>query len=259
LAILYPDTVTAGTQPATLEGEVLDSLGNPVDRVEINVVGANLRSTTNSVGAFSIRSIQPGNVRLQVRKIGFGAGEIAVALSPGETRRVTVTLSRVSNQLAPVVVEERPVHQSLRELGFYERSEGIRGTFLTPELLAHHATTRASDLFRGINGVQLLLTPSGGLPYSHGGYIHLGQNGICKMNLYIDGTRTDLIAPGETLGNTTITLDDVISPNDIGAIEVYPSGVTTPQKYTGVSQGCGTILIWTKVKLNAPTDTSRTN
>jgi len=49
----------------------------------------------------------------------------------------------------------------------------------------------------------------------------------------------------------------VVAGIDVGAIEVYPSGVTTPQQFTGVSRGCGTIVIWTKSKLEFnPRDTT---
>jgi hypothetical protein len=82
-------------------------------------------------------------------------------------------------------------------------------------------------------------------------------SGPCVMNLFIDGNRVNAGADGASgPSDGGSTLDDLISANDVGAIEVYPSGVTAPQKYTGVSEGCGTILIWSKVKLNASSATT---
>ena len=251
------------TAPATLDGVVTDSLQQPVAGVEIFSADGKFKATTNSVGAFRLAGIPSGAVTFTVRKIGYGAGEFTLTMNPGASLHQTIILTRLNNVLKPIVVEETQIHRGLRDVGFYERADGTaRGTFLTPEVLATRGGTRASDLLRNVNGVRIQYSGSqtGALPYSTGGYSKIGSLGNqCLMNLYIDGNRVDLGSAGDIFGGgggdkggQVTTLEDVIQPADIGAIEVYPSGVSTPQKYSGVSRGCGTILIWTKVKLNAP-------
>jgi hypothetical protein len=249
------------TATATLDGVVTDSLQQPVAGVEIFSADGKFKATTNSVGAFRLAGIPSGAVTFVVRKIGYGAGEFTLTMDPGATLHQTIVLTRLNNVLKPVVVEETAIHRGLRDVGFYDRSGGnARGTFLSPEFLAARGGTRSSDLLRNVNGVRIQYRggQSGGLPFGTGGYMKIGTQAVCLMNLYIDGDRVELGGASDIFGGSRMpgdqvtTMEDVISPNDIGAIEVYPSGVTSPQKYTGVSRGCGTILIWTKVKLNAP-------
>ncbi|MDQ6717665.1 MAG: carboxypeptidase-like regulatory domain-containing protein [Gemmatimonadota bacterium] len=257
-----PAALPDSTAAASLDGVVTDSLNQAVAGVEIISPDRRFKATTNSVGAFKLSGIPAGGATFTVRKIGYGVGEFTLALDPGEARHQTIVLTRLNNILKPVVVAETAWHRGLREVGFYDRSAVSRGTFLTPELLAvHEGTTRTGDLLRGVNGVRISAAPTahGMLPFSTGGYMRIGSQAVCLMNLYIDGVRVDLgsafdrgLASKSSDHQDVVTLDDVIPAADVGAIEVYPSGVSTPQRYSGVSQGCGTILIWTKIKLNAP-------
>ncbi|MDQ6717664.1 MAG: TonB-dependent receptor [Gemmatimonadota bacterium] len=247
---------------SSLDAVVTDSLNQAVSGVEIISPDGRFKATTNSVGAFKLSGIPSGSATFVVRKIGYGAGEFTLTMNPGETLHQTIVLTRLNNVLKPVVVEETQLHQGLREVGFYERAGGFsRGTFLTPEVLASRGTSRSSDYLLGVNGVRISSGSRGGAPLGTGGYMSISQrgrvasSGPCVMNVYIDGNRVNVSSDGAGAGTDAgngATLDDLISANDIGAIEVYPSGVTAPQKYTGVSQGCGTVLVWSKMKLNAP-------
>jgi hypothetical protein len=245
------------TAPAALDGVVTDSLQYALSGVEILADSGRVKAVTNSVGAFHLAGLPSGPVTFTVRKIGYGAGEFTLQMEAGVTRYQTIVLRRLNNVLSPIVVEESPVHQGLREVGFYERSENARGTFLTPEILATRSSTHSSDFLLGVNGVQITSGSRGGIPFGTGGYMAISDrrnghlaSGYCVMNVYLDGVRTALGT--DRGGEVTTTLDDMISASDVGAIEVYPSGVTSPQQYTGVARGCGTILIWSKVKLNSP-------
>lgn len=251
------------TATATLDGVVTDSHEQPVAGVEIFSFDGKFKATTNSVGAFRLAGIPSGNVTFGVRKIGYGAGEFTLAIDPGATLHQTIVLTRLNNVLRAVVVEETQVHRGLRDVGFYERAGGFsRGTFLTPEILASRGTSRSSDYLLGVNGVRISSGARGGTPLGTGGYMGIVARGLgrtamgpCVMNVYIDGNRVNVGSDGAGAvpeGGNGTTLDDLISANDVGAIEVYPSGVTAPQKYTGVSQGCGSVLIWSKMKLNFP-------
>ncbi len=250
------------TETASLDGVVTDSLYQPIAGVEVYSIDGRAKVSTNSVGAFSIRGLKSGRVTFEVRKIGYGAGEFTLVLDSGATRHQTIVLTRLNNVLTPVVVEELPSHRGLRDVGFYERAGNSRGTFLAPEVLAKRGSGRTSDFLRGVNGVLIASSGRsiGGLPWGTGGYTKIGSQGVCLMNLYIDGSRVELGSAADRglgVGLDVTTLDDVISANDVGAIEVYPSGVSGPPKYSGVSRGCGTILIWTKSNLNMPRSKSR--
>lgn len=256
-----PAAISDSSAVALLDGVVTDSLNQAVAGVEIISSDGRFRATTNSVGAFKLMGIPSGNATFTVRKIGYGAGQFTIAIGAGETRHQTIILTRINNVLTPVVVEETQLHQGLREVGFYERAGGFsRGTFLTPEILASRGTSRSSDYLLGVNGVRISSGARGGTPLGTGGYMAISQrgrvaaSGPCVMNVYIDGNRVNVGSDGAGAtpeGGNGATLDDLISASDVGAIEIYPSGVTAPQKYTGVSQGCGSVLVWSKMKLNS--------
>jgi hypothetical protein len=258
---------TDSTAPAALDGVVTDSLRIPVAGVEIFSADRKFKATTNSVGAFHLGGIPASPATFTVRKIGFGAGEFTLKMEAGVTRYQTIVLTRLNNVLTPVVVEETQTHRGLRDVGFYERAANARATFLTPEILATRSSTRSSDYLRGVNGVIVTSSSRGGLPLGTGGYMAISDRnvgslpgGYCVMNVYIDGERAEIGTAadrGSGGAGEKVLLEDLISPADIGAIEIYPSGVSTPQQYTGVSRGCGTILIWSKMKLNLPRDGSR--
>jgi hypothetical protein len=46
---------------------------------------------------------------------------------------------------------------------------------------------------------------------------------------------------------TGIGLDEFILPSSIAAMEIYPSGAATPLEFRAAN-GCGAIVIWTKVR-----------
>jgi hypothetical protein len=256
----YSRSTATVTAPAALDGVVTDSLQFALWGVEILADSGRVKAVTNSVGAFHLAGLPAGPVTFTVRKIGYGAGEFTLQMEPGVTRYQTIVLQRLNNVLSPVVVEESAVHQGLREVGFYKRSENAHGTFLTPEILASRNAARASEFLLAVNGVHVTTGLLGGIPYSTGTILSIGghpgmASGLCVMNLYVDGVRIDLgdATDRGALGDAQmVSLNDVISASDVGAIEVYPSGVTTPQQFSGVSRGCGTIVIWSKVKLNSP-------
>jgi hypothetical protein len=258
---------------ASLGGIVADSVGRPIIKAQVFTADSARQTVTDEVGQFVLRNLRPGENSVRVRAIGFAPADFAVALSPGEARHVFIELHSGLTHLPTVVVNERPTQRALRELGFYDRAAKGRGTFLTPEFLASRKASRVSDALRGVNGVRLQRSGNGVVPLGTGGYASIGSSANCLMNLYIDGTRVEIgsaldrgaAVPPEMVKivqAASVSIDDVISGGDIGAIEIYPSGVSGPEQYSGVSRGCGTILIWTKLKLdlrNAPGDSVRRN
>jgi hypothetical protein len=59
------------------------------------------------------------------------------------------------------------------------------------------------------------------------------MRGGCRPQVYIDGVRI----------MNFDTLDAVVAPEQIAALEVYASAGEAPAAYSGL--GCGSIVIWT--------------
>jgi hypothetical protein len=254
------------TAPTALDGVVTDSLQRPLSGVEILADSGGVKTVTDSAGAFHLAGLPTGRVTFAVRKIGYGGGDFTLQMDSGAARYQTIVMHRFENVLSTVVVEGSAIHEGLREVGFYERSKNARGTFLTPEILASRNAARVSEMLLAVNGVRVTTGLLGGIPYGTGTIISIGghpgiASGLCVMNVYVDGVRTEIGDATDRGGGEggTISLNDVISAGDVGAIEVYPSGVTSPQQFSGVSRGCGTIVIWSKVKLNSPSRGQRTS
>lgn len=53
---------------------------------------------------------------------------------------------------------------------------------------------------------------------------------------------------GSGMKRPEISLDDVVMPEDVEAVEVYRRGLEVPAKFggTSISTQCGVIVIWTR-------------
>ena len=132
-------------------------------------------------------------------------------------------------ELAAISVTANPEGR-LRE--FYQRREerATFGRFLDSEDIRRRGPVNASDLFRTVPGVSVKNNPAAG-----GNAIRIRN---CQPMVWLDGQR----APGAEL-------DEVIRPEEIAAIEFYPSSAGTPPQYLErENRLCGLILVWTKTE-----------
>jgi hypothetical protein len=135
-----------------------------------------------------------------------------------------------------VVVELDSVSVSANPQGrlreFYQRRQqrAMFGHFLDSEDIRRRGPANTSDLFRSVPGVSLKNNPAVG-----GNALRIRN---CQPMVWLDGQR----APGAEL-------DEVIRPEEIAAIEFYPSSAGTPAQY--LERGnrlCGLILVWSKTR-----------
>jgi hypothetical protein len=83
--------------PATLNGYVVDSTNNEtVVGATLAVVGTKLGSITNKSGFFVIKDIPPGKHTVAVSSIGYERREVQIDLAPGESKKMTFSLSQKS-------------------------------------------------------------------------------------------------------------------------------------------------------------------
>jgi hypothetical protein len=61
------------------------------------------------------------------------------------------------------------------------------------------------------------------------------SGGRCRANIYIDGTLV-------TLG----VIDDMLAPEWVGAIEVYPHAASVPAEFQRGITNCGVVAFWTR-------------
>src|SRR5882672_6166340 len=85
LGALWLAPSLAAQQTATVQGTVTDAAsGAPIADARITIAGTVLQSTTNVLGNYRIAGITPGNVVLQVRRIGYKTLSAPVTLAEGQ-------------------------------------------------------------------------------------------------------------------------------------------------------------------------------
>ena len=221
--------------PATYEvsGVITDAAREPVPGAEVTAVDASERSwgaVTDTRGRFSLGRFPAGPLSLNVRRIGYEARAINVKVGAGgQPTSVEIVLLAVPTELVGVSVTAN-AQGRLRE--FYERRQerATFGRFLDSEDIRRRGPANASDLFRTVPGVSIKNNPAAG-----GNALRIRN---CQPMVWIDGQRT----PGAEL-------DEVVRPEEIAAIEFYPSSAGTPAQYLErENRLCGLILVWTKTE-----------
>lgn len=177
-------------------------------------------SVSDSVGSFVVFTEVPGRYTLRAERLGYASvrtGQFDLIIA--DTLDVEVVIS-----VEPIVLE-RLVVRSQREAlvldsrlerrGYYEREAkyGLSGSgygiFLDRAAIQAANAFRLSDLFRDMPRMRLV--------YAGGRRVEIHTMKGCVPTFYIDGTRYQL--------RRDETIDEVIHPAAIAAVEVYPGNV----------------------------------
>lgn len=163
--------------------------------------------------------------------------------------QVQVVLAPRPVQLEGVEVVGERGDPRLERSGFYYRKHtNAFGTFIDEREIEQRrrTTNRLSDLLQGVPGITIDNANGSPTLYSTRGADSI-EMGRCKPAVYIDGFRVASEAPGGGGGALASlnNIDLLIPVQDIAAIEVYASGVTTPPEF-GMGKACAAVAIWTK-------------
>jgi TonB family protein len=231
-----PDPVRAR---GAVDGVVRDSSGGArISGADLIISGTTLRVSTDTAGRFRLVGVPVGPATLSVRRLGYRQASVPVTIESGATATVAVALLRLPQELKPVVVEAMR-QPSLRYLqGFYERRSKGHGYFITREQIATRNWSEMTDVLRS-------MIPAVRITSSR-----MAQNAIrlrgnmCAPLVWLDG------APA-LAGEFDL---DVISPQTVSGIEVYPGPATVPVEFRssrGV-EACGVIVVWSRVDSPEP-------
>lgn len=218
--------MTSGS--ATIRGQVSEHDGSPVQNAHVSLDGGGA-TITDSTGRFVLEG-QPGGTRtLIVRRLGYVPAEATVNATPVRVSTVNLRLARHVPILEEVVIAARR-EAVLSEVGFIDRRRAGRGRYLDSDDVELRSPGKMSYALNGIGGLRL---EAGNLVG------RLDGRGNRCVRIFIDGRQF------RTLDKYTI--DDVLTPTEVGAVEVYSAHFTPPefQDY----DACETVLIWTKWKL----------
>ncbi len=244
---LSAQSVTPSVPISHLQGTILDPLDNPLAKVIIEIEEPAMATFTDESGFFRLRNIPAGARTIRIKKIGFDGVDFELDLRADSTVHIGVKLQPVAQTLGAVTVltKEEESHPALAATGFYAQKRAGFGTLFTPEEIEKkkESVNDASSIFRDVLGVTLRRERTGGANLqgkpSGGGSIQKGVQLVCMMNVIKDGMLIK-INPGETF-------DQIVSKDEVYAVEVYPRAEYTPAAYHVINGNdlCGTVVIWT--------------
>jgi hypothetical protein len=233
----------AASATGAVVGIVRDSSGALVLGANVVLIGTAIRTVSDSVGRFRLAGLPSGPMALQVRRLGYRAASVTVLVEDGVAASVSVTLARLPRELDPVLVEANRQPGARYLQGFYERRSKGHGYFVTREQLAARQWSDMTDVLRS-------LVPAVRITSSR-----MARNAVrlrgsrCAPLVWLDG------APAMA-GEFDI---DVISPETVSGVEIYPGPATVPVEFRSTRglESCGVIVLWSRIEPPEPRDRRR--
>lgn len=232
--------IVASAAAQSIRGIVLDdATDEPIAGALVNLLdtmGARLGAVeTSADGRFLLPLERPGNYRLAAQRLGYApATSTLLQVRDSGVLDVGFRLTPEPVRLNPVEVRAKPRRSRLETEGFYRRRQLGIGRFMTTEEIEKRHGSFVSDVLRMEPSVRIRYDPRR-LGWD---VFFAGTIGPCPPWLVLDGV------PIET--DPSMSLDDLVVPSDIEALELYPRGAGVPSQYGGQRAFCGVILIWTK-------------
>ncbi len=204
---------------------LLDTLGTPV--------GTGFAGTD---GAFAVRAPRAGVYRLRARRLGYeDALTELIDLRSEPSISFLLRLNPQPIALPSLTVVAKRVVARLQEVGFYERKAIGFGHFVTPEMIARRNLHYVTDLMRGQSGVRLVYLNGRPVGVVLRAGDHLFDGRSCSPTVLVDG-----------VVRTGVSLNDLVSVDDVAAAEIYPDAGGMPVQAGGLGGACGAIVLWTK-------------
>jgi len=217
--------VLAASASGSITGRIVTTGGQELPNVTVQLDRPALRTTTDSLGTFTFVRVAAGLRALDIRAVGFKPSRVGVNVRPGQRVIRAITIDRNAALLGTVTVRgTRP--PTWDSLGFIERRKRGGGYFLTRDALKGVADlSTALRMVPGISGPTSLTRQE----------LQAGRGAGCFPAYVVNGIRFG--------ANSAIGPDAFIRADDVRAIEVYTSKLTTPPEHQRYLD-CAVIVIW---------------
>jgi iron complex outermembrane receptor protein len=141
LLVLAP-TALAGQ--GTIRGRIVDAGGEPLARVLVSVEGMGLRTTSDDLGRYELRSLSPGVYTVRVRLLGYVPQTARVTVEDAPVVRDFVLAAQpISLSPVDVVVGSRARHTAAEELA-------VPVDVFTAEVIAQQGTSETSQILQAL-------------------------------------------------------------------------------------------------------------
>lgn len=225
---------------AVIIGKVTNAGGVPVSDARVSVQGAVTSTATGKDGTFTLTGVPPGTQSVLVRRVGYTPVELPMDVSMHAPNRLTVRLGAYTPQLSSVQVKAKAA-DPLEATGFSKRRKGGMGKYIDLDQIESIRPSYTTDVLRRIAG--LYVTGSG---YS-ANVVTTRGNGCVRF----------LVDNNPVNASAGQTIDELVSPQDVAAVEFYQQSEIPLELSTGANSGCALVVVWTKGQLKDPTKTSR--
>ena len=205
----------------------------PITNAQVALVELQAGGLTNAEGRFSQSGLLPGEVTVLISSVGYAPVQVAVQLEAGKVTTVEANLRVEPVEQDPIEVHAvRGDTRSIQE--FYQRAErGGGGYYLMREDIERLRPRDFSDLFRPFPGLRLDCSNWDHCELSTRSAAITGVTGDCPIQFYVNGVYQPY---------TDVNL---MEPDHIEGVEIYPRGRGAPGRYTmRLSSRCGVVLVW---------------
>lgn len=216
--------------------------GSPISGARLifrDIQGAVRASAVSGAdGRFALRTDGAAYGRIEVAHLAYAAWwTVDFALGTEDDLEIEVRLGIEAIPLEALTVVASAVATPGRMAGFEQRRSalgGFGGYYLTADEIERRPVATSSTLVLGTPGMTLgRATGGAGLERT----VILTRN--CLAQTFIDGVRVTQLAGG--------SIDDLLPPDRIAGIEMYPRGLSAPPQYQDArNPECGVVLFWTK-------------
>ena len=227
----------------TVVGVVTDTSGAALAGAELFLLDlARSPVRTSAAGAFTLADVGEGKHRLRVRRMGYQALDVTIALDARDTLSLVLELRQVPQRLAGV----RVIESDRTGLGERRRRAAGGGTFITREQIDSRTLTQVSELLRRAPTIDVLPADP---PLNNGRETRLSSRrarvGTCTPRVFLDGS------PVEQTALSSLSVDA------IQAIEIYAGGAGMPAQFIRNGSDCGAVVVWTRDQLPTESRGSR--
>lgn len=224
-------TVVLRTGSGRVIGMVRDRLDQPIRTASASIPGSGQMQRTSATGRFEITGVATGTQLLDVRAIGYEQLRIPIDVFGNDSTVTTFALSRVTTLAkvdvrafrAAVMGQDMVDFENRRRLGGFGRYFGPDDMIALNPLYIRNILTRVPGVRvvnTGVSGDQVLMRG-------------VMSSAWCTPEIWLDGYRI----------TNDGSIDAVILPQELRAIEVYTRPTGVPVQYVNIEL-CGTILLW---------------
>lgn len=218
--------------------KVVDEQNAPIQGAYVTVAGVEHGESTDREGVAKLAAVPQGNRLVEVKRQGYAYRRVAADFMGGDTVRKEVAMTPAPIELEGLVVTTWGRSMSLVRNGFYDRQRRGFGAFMTRQRLDELRPYRTAEAFRYMRGFMVVPRGSADIVVAtRGGSLR----NACLPSVYIDGMMMFVMSARDQAEAI-----NMVSPDDIEAIEAFQGAASIPAEYNPTGSACGVVLIWTR-------------